>query len=154
MVKFTALQAIQIFRTALLGVLPAVQLADIPWRRLDAYDEWDDIATVLYNALVIETLRGEFPEELWDDFKIPAYDMLLEDYGPYSWIEVLEHRGTSVCVFHALSTENEPFDQVEYRIVSPNGIPLSSELNTVAFDKAKFNLRLSENFESLLKSHT
>lgn len=149
----TAASVIGNFRDALLGVLPAVQAADIPWRRPDAYDDWDNIATALYDALVIESLRWEFPEGFLDEFKIPAYDMLLEDYGSYSWIEVLEHRGPSVCVFHALSTDQEPFDQVEYRLVSPNGIPLSSELNTVSLDRAKFNLRLSENFESLLKSH-
>ena len=50
------------FRDSLRVLLPMVERVDIPWRRGDAYDEWDAITSVLFNKLVQEVLRWHLPD--------------------------------------------------------------------------------------------
>lgn len=143
-------KAILNFRRALLGVLPSVEAAEIPWRRPDSYDEWDQVATALYDSLVISVLRWEFPEPVWDELNVPPYDMLLHDYGHYSMIEVLPTDGTMCRVFHALGTENEPFDTVEFRVVAADGRPISPGIETLPLKATEFRLKLTPAFAESL----
>src|SRR5215470_5082227 len=124
------------FRGALLGLLPSVECVGIPWRRPDAYDDWDDMVAAIYNGLVVEPIRLGLPEIDPEAFKFADYDMLLPSYAGVSLIEVLPPTPAGTLrVFHALGTTREPFDRVEWRSVSPEGIPQSEILGMSPIDE-------------------
>lgn len=131
------------FRAGLMGLLPSVERVGIPWKRPDAYDDWDDMVTAIYNGLVVGPIRWGLPEIDPEAFRLADYDMLLPSYAGVSVIEVLppDPDGT-LRVFHALGTTREPFDIVEWRPVSPEGFPQSETLGTSPVDGLEFRLRL------------
>lgn len=134
------------FRSALLGIIPFVERVGIPWKRIDAYDEWDNIAAALYQALVVEPLRFSLHEEEQYKFNLPVYDLLLQDYTNSSIIEVLPpYSDRKIKIFHALGTSRSPFDLVEWRAVGPTGFPESELLETTPLKGARFALRLCKN---------
>lgn len=131
------------FRNALLVLLPMVERVDIPWRRGDAYDEWDAITSVLFNKLVQEVLRWHLSEDNQADFDLPEYDLLLSTYAGLATLEVVHPSlQPGRWVFHAFGTDNESFDVVEVRSLSVDGWPTSDELKTCPIDGAIFLLRM------------
>lgn len=131
------------FRAALLALVPMVERVGIPWKRPDAYDEWDAIASVLFEKLVVEMLRWSLPEYDQEDFQLPAYDLLLPTYANMGTLEVAHPSlRPGRWLFHAFGTDGEPFDLVEVRSVSVDGAPLSEELKVCPIDGAVFRLRI------------
>jgi hypothetical protein len=130
------------FRNGLLGLVPRFERVGIPWKQPEAYDEWDDCATAIFRALVVEPLRFALPEAEWDGFRLPAYDMLLPTYAGLRVIEVLPAQTDhSIRVFHRLGTVSRPFDVVEVRTINQNGLPQSNALETVPLEDARFAIR-------------
>ena len=139
----TITELIANFRGALLGVQPSVEKVGIPWKRPDAYDEWDELAGVLYRTLVVDAIRARLPEADQERFRMPEYDLLLPDYGRTSFLELMPSAaGRPRRVFHALGTRQTPFDTVEWRAVSTDGTPQAEQLEMSPFDGAAFRLRL------------
>jgi hypothetical protein len=137
------------FRSGLLGLLPAVERVEMPWRPSDAYDEWDDLAQAVYEALVVWPLRWTLPEDMHESFSMPRYNLLLATYAGLSLVEVMtpKSRG-AIQVFHALGTTDVPFDTVEWRPVGPTGSPLSDALESMPLDGARFAMRVCANSSS------
>jgi hypothetical protein len=127
------------FRAALVALLPMVERLGIPWRRGDAYDEWDNIASCLFEQLVESvvtwTLRSED--------NLPAYDMMLPSYNEYNLIEV-RHSALEpgLWVFHAFGTKRTPFDVVEVRNLSLDRFPRDKTLGECDVLGAQFMIRL------------
>lgn len=140
------------FRTSLLAILPSVERVGIPWHRPYAYDDWDSLASTLYQRLVADIVRWGIPEHLRDDFDIPPYDLILDSYRDLSLVEIVSagHQD-QIRIFHSLGTEKEPFDMVEMRIISPNGTPLSDDFEIQPFQASHFRLRVrAKNREPIL----
>lgn len=134
------------FRAGLLALLPSVERVGIPWRRPDAYDEWDNLATAVYQALVVGPLRCSFSETEQQCSVLPDFDMLLPSYTGKCVIEVLPATSDGTMrVFHAFGTETLPFDMVEWRPVGPSGVPQSDILQTSPVEGARFALRMYAN---------
>jgi hypothetical protein len=104
------------FRAALCAIVPIAEKAGVPWRRPDAYDDWDAVATALFEALVVGPLKVLRDELDGGTFALPRYD-LITDVQPDSWVIQVEHPSLAVggWIFHALGTTAEPFDTVEAR---------------------------------------
>lgn len=125
-------------RSALMGLATAFERVGLPWKRPDAYDEWDNCASATFEALVIEPLRSSLGGR--DALVFPEYDLLLPSYRGISVIEVLPDRGDgTVQVFHALASQQEPFDSVEIRRVDKT--PRSEVLVVVPLQRADFRVR-------------
>jgi hypothetical protein len=139
----TVTEVLMNFRQALLAILPAVQKVGIPWQRPDSYDEWDDIASVLFNSLVIKFLQWSMPSPILEKFKMPKYDLFLENYTGLCVLEV-RHSGLQEgrYLFHSFGTEASPFDVVEMRCISGIVDPASHELVLCPVKGASFVLRL------------
>lgn len=140
----TVLDAILNFRGALLALIPAFEKANLSWKRSDAYDEWDTVASALFDSLVASVLKWRLPAPLGESFRLCKYDLLLPLYGDVSTIEVAssrlpkEHR----YIFHALGTGTEPLDSVEVRRVSVDGEPLGTNLEIVSLKGVSLQLRV------------
>jgi len=134
------------FRAGLLGLVPCFERVAIPWKRPEAYDEWDNCAAAVFQALVVEPLRSALPEAEREGFSLPAYDMLLPTYTGVSVIEVLPaHPDATMRVFHALGTASSLIDIVELRRVCRDGLPQSDVLETTPLEGARFALRMCAN---------
>ena len=131
------------FRRALVALVPSVEHVGIPWKRPDAYDEWDKIATTLFDQLVVEVLRWTLPDKEQEDFYLPPYDLLIPDYAELSSLEVTHPTlREGRWIFHAFGTTRDPFDTLEVREVSEEGQPLGDDLTTCSVESAGFRLRL------------
>jgi hypothetical protein len=131
------------FRAGLLGLLPSIERVGIPWKRPDAYDEWDNLAAAVYHALIVEPLRSSLPESEQEHFRLPEYDLLLSSYSGRSVIEILPPgSGRAIRVFHAFGTAEAPFDLVEWRTVLLDGTPGSDSLESGPVEGARFALRM------------
>lgn len=139
----TVLETILNFKQALIAVVPAFEKAGLSWRRPDAYDEWDAVASALFTSLVVEVLRWQLPERLRDGFRLARYDLLLDSYRDVSTIEVVNFQATSDdrLVFHALGSEREAFDSVEVRSVSAEGEARSDTLELLPLRDVSLRLR-------------
>lgn len=139
--KITAL--ISNFRAGLIGLLPSIVRVGIPWKRPDAYDDWDELTSSLYKLLVVDVVRWAVPMAEQEGFRLPDYDLLLPTYDGLSLIEVLPSAPAGTLrIFHALGTIREPFDIVEWRSISLGGIPQSEALGTSPADEVELRLRL------------
>ncbi|MEM6454430.1 MAG: hypothetical protein AAF772_04990 [Acidobacteriota bacterium] len=131
------------FRDALASVVPFVERVDIPWKRPDAYDNWDAIASVLFDKLVVEVIKWSLEAEKQETFSLPAYDLLLDDYSGLSTLEVRHPALTSErWIFHAFGTERRPLDVVELRKLDDRGLPCSERLKTCPIESSRFLLRI------------
>jgi hypothetical protein len=131
------------FRSALLAVIPMVERLGIAWKRPEAYDEWDAIASVLFEKLVIEALRWSLPPDEREKFQLPRYDLLLPSYAGLGSLEVVHPLlGAGRWVFHAFGTEREPLDVIEVRPLSDSGESVSERYETCPVEGASFRLRL------------
>ncbi len=139
----TVAELILNFRAALLAVLPMVEALGIPWKRGDAYDQWDDLASCLYKQLVgnlVDSLGASGSET---PLCLAAYDMMLSDYRDVATIEVHnEALEPGRWVFHAFGTDDDPFDIIEVREVSSDGVPCSEVLCTCGLSGSQFGLAL------------
>lgn len=139
------------FRSALVAVVPAFERVNIPWRRPDAYDNWDAVASELFQSLVVNVFQWSLVDEEEGVMRLPAYDLLLDAYADLSTIDVV-HRALMPgrWAFHAFGTKVDPFDVVEVRHLSEKGTPLSGELETCPVEGAQFALRLLRSQASTL----
>lgn len=134
------------FRQALFSLVPSMERVGIPWDRSEAYDEWDTIASTVFDVLVVEVLRWSLPKSLQEEFKLPRYDLLLSNYAGLHAIEVETAHPALLSgrnIFHAFSTLNNPLDAVEVRQISNMGVPNSQELIVCPIEEVRFRLRIS-----------
>lgn len=134
------------FRAGLLGLVPCFDHVVIPWKCPEAYDEWDNCATALFQALVVEPVRSTLRAAEREAFALPDYDMLLPTYAGLSVIEVVPARTDGTMkVFHALGTASSPFDVCEVRSVYRDGLPQSDTLEPVPLEGIRFAIRMNVN---------
>jgi hypothetical protein len=148
----TVTELIKNFQAALVGLVPVAERLGIPWRRPDAYDEWDSLATAAYTCLVVTPCRWSLPATEQKGFRLPPYDLLLESYAGYNLIEVGSDSTPDVIhVFHALGTTHQPFDTIEWRSVDASGHPISGELGTCPLHEVRLSLRATAADGNLLR---
>lgn len=135
---------LQNFRTGIAGLVPCFERVGIPWRRPDAYDEWDAAVAAVFEALVVAPIRASLPQVDREAFALPAYDMMLDSYAGLSVIEVAPAAPDGdTLLFHALGTSAGLLDAAEVRRVDQHGLPRSGVLQTVPLDGTTWAVRLS-----------
>ena len=110
-----------IFQGALKAILPSVERVRIPWKQGEAYDDWDEIAEVLFRSIMERSLGYALGLELVEERILPPYDSIYQSYSNIGRIEVDNCAENDRCVFVRLSTSSEPFDTIDYLIVGDDG---------------------------------
>lgn len=135
------------FRDSLRAVIPMFEKVELPWKEPDAYDQWDDVATALYNGLVATTVN--FVLEGRGELRLPRYNWQEPTYANLSFIGEAERgeRTPLVC----LQTSSEPFDMCAFANLSEAGGIMS--LTERRFDDVKFVLcpRLADQTMGLVR---
>lgn len=66
------------FRQCLTTVIPYLERAHVPWKNEAAYDEWDDIASAIYRALVCSVICDTISKTT--PLVIAEYGMVYDTY--------------------------------------------------------------------------
>lgn len=129
---------IENFRSALVGIVPAFEAVDMPWRSPEAYDEWDGVSEALYKALVADVIRwGIDPAD--GLVVLPKYDFAYESYEEMSFIAVNPHR-SKYRAFQSFGTDKKPMDLVGVCQVDQYGKRASDDSAFMKIEDAKFGL--------------
>jgi hypothetical protein len=105
------------FREALLALVPIADKIHMPWREPDSYDDWDAIASALYNSIVIRSIESATEDERF--FPIPQYDKRIISYSYNSFVSNFElGRGYAFICFQ---TNNTPFDTCLFAALGEGG---------------------------------
>lgn len=130
---------IRIFRNSLLALIPYVEQAKIPWKQGEAYDEWDEIARVLYKNVVAKTIQWGCGYGDISEVAIPDYDMLYKNYSQFSLICVADSEpDDSSLVFHSFSSRHQSLDMIQCILIPPNGVGVEEKLISIPFDGSDF----------------
>ncbi len=141
------------FREALAALVPMAERAGIGWRRVDAYDQWDNIAGSLFSGLVEEPLRQLVPDAERERFALPAYDLLVEKCESSAMIEVLLSGDSRARLFHAFETRDMPFDTCESRLIEADSGAFLGEIERHSLDQVHFRVSYRAEDGRLLRAH-
>jgi hypothetical protein len=140
------------FREALTALIPMAERAGIGWRRIDAYDQWDNIAASLFSGLVEAPLSQLFPEAERERFALPAYDLLVERCESSAVLEVLLPGERRIRLFHAFETRDAPFDTCESRLIDPDTRAFLGEVEHHHWDQVHFRVSYRADDGRLLRA--
>ena len=140
----TMTELMSLFRESLVTLLPVMEKAHIPWQEVQAYDDWDRIATSLFESVVVSSVRWGLTPGETTDLEVSAYDVAYPDYGKLSFIECVSDSAGSdkYLLFHKFVTNEVPFDMIRCYQVDSRGQKLTSASEIRPFVGARFALRL------------
>src|SRR4051794_1808978 len=110
-----------IFRDALRALVPHVMRAKIEWREGAAYDDWDEIAQVLYDKIVVASTVWALPDDERSIIEFSLYNTTYASYADKTVIVVNEKLDGERLVFHSFATQDQPFDTVRTIAVDEEG---------------------------------
>lgn len=139
LLKTNVANLIHIFRNSLVALIPYLEQAHIPWREPDSYDEWDEIAQVLYKNIVIQSIKWSLSDHQVESLLVPDYGMSYENYSMMSFVEVIS--GSPYMLFHRFTTTVDPLDTVMCRRVDTQGNLLKGEFEFVPIAQTHFQLQ-------------
>lgn len=106
-------EVFDIFRSALAALVPVMERACIPWSETDSYDDWDAIASTLFQNIVINHVLEGLDDP--DSFSFPEYDVVYPRYEGLAYFRVLSrHSGELLGPFVGLEASDPEFDRVKY----------------------------------------
>jgi hypothetical protein len=113
----------QIFRDALIALVPIADRTHMRWREPSNYDDWDSIAAAIYESIVSRSLE-ESSE--WNKFDpIPKYDRRTDRYSNSSFLTTKDEPGA--CAFVCFETKSSPFDTCLFGRLDKSNVVISFE---------------------------
>lgn len=150
----TVKKVISIFRDALIALAPALDKAHIPYGDYEQYDDFDAIAEVLYEQIVLNSIKGDFSNN--DSIlEIPAYGFSFVSERHTAFIEVslnTEANEKHYCVFRSFSSNENLFDAVFCGLLNKGSGIVSEETKYFPFTECSFQLRHREKNTIMCKS--
>lgn len=132
-------ELVVLFRSALKALIPTLERARIPWRDGEAYDQWDEIGSVLYSRLVVEPLTCAL--KIAATPGVAAYDVFRQDWRDISFVAVrhpdLQHE--KVAAFLYLASNDDPLDTVVVNLLDESLDP-GPRFQSLEFAETEFVL--------------
>lgn len=135
-------EVFEVLRSALAALVPVVERLGIPWADGDAYDDWDHIASTLYDQLVVNTCRhaGVFNENQ----EFAKYDLVYPSYETLAHFEVLSKQTSEVLgVFVGFAGLDRDFTNVKYAVRDSEGAIDSTMTLVALFSDCRIRVRIS-----------
>jgi hypothetical protein len=116
-------ELVQIFRAALIALIPIADRAHMPWREPSNYDDWDSIVTAIYKSIVLQSLENSSERDKYD--AVPQYDHRNECYSNNSFLTAKDDPGA--CAFIGFETNTSPFDTCLFGRLDESNLVVSFE---------------------------
>ena len=100
------------------SLVPWLEKANIKWKVGEAYDDYDNIITVLYYNIICTSLYGNVLPE----YPIAKYDFLYDDYSEVDCIIVKNEKyAYNNLIFIAFESISSPLDTIKVAVVDKFG---------------------------------
>jgi hypothetical protein len=143
-------ELMEMFRDALLALIPVAERAKMNWRDTDTHIDWERMSSCAFMSFV----RGPITSDLdWSsaDAPLSSYDIDLDAYGETSWISVGGPSNLGLAMVRSLSLL-EPFDSLQaVEVDLATGFP--GKRRVVRWTEAEFCL-VRRSFDGTLKCVT
>jgi hypothetical protein len=116
--SFTITELVDIFRAALVALLPAMGRARIKWNGDRVYDPWEDIERTLYGSIVGSCVENAVSPS--NPYPLAAYGLLLPSYATHNFL-VAQDRPNAA--FVELRTAAEPFNEALFVELDEGFVP-------------------------------
>ena len=128
-------------RCGLSALVPVVERAGIPWTEGDAYDDWEAIASVLYEQIVLNTVRNT--GDVASNLTFPKYDLVYPSYESMTFFEVFsQHSAEALGPFVGFEATGPYFYNVKYAISGSNLSYDTTSIPTANFADCGVRLRV------------
>ena len=137
----TVTSLLLLYRDALRALVPFFDQLGLPWREPDAYDEWDELASLLYRHFVVGSLLETSVVEDRETIKVAEYDIVQQSYAGMSYVSVipLGEPKDRCRVFHSFATDVNPLDRIRFLRINNEGMVLRQDLESCSIDRAAFH---------------
>jgi hypothetical protein len=116
----TVTQLLGLLREALVSLVPVAEKAQIPWRDSEAYDDWEAIASCLYDNIVVRSLC--FAGEVGREITMPKYGLIYPAYrGAFILVEGEAVPKGVLAAFVGFAGTSPQFECVKWVKVLPSG---------------------------------
>jgi len=133
--KTSITEIVTVFRGALLAIIPWVEKAKIKWKDGESYDDWDNIAQVLFENIVCSSIYGEVLSE----YSLSSYDFQYNNYSDLDYIKVKSNRHIDkYLVFVSFQTKSTSLDMVKVAVL--NDLEEVIDFLYIEVSDAKFSL--------------
>lgn len=132
-------EVMTIFRDALASLAPFLHKAHISSKEGEQYDDYDAIAELLYEKIVINSIKWAFADS--DEIEIPTYGFEFDPEKHTAFIEVCFELNQKQYVFQDFSSERNLFDRVKCYPLGKTQSLFSTETTYVSFKECSFQLR-------------
>ena len=116
-------ELVQIFRAALIALVPIADRAHMSWREPSNYDDWDSISAAIYNSVVLQSLENSSERDKYD--VVPPYDHRTECFSYNSFLTAKDDPGA--CAFICFETNSSPFDTCLFGRLNESSLVVSFE---------------------------
>lgn len=121
------------FKGALSSLLPWLTKSKISYDEQNGYDDWDAISEVLYETMVLNSIRySDEYQSLNNLLPFARYDVYYEKYEGLNYVKVqIPNKIEELIIFRAFVHENN-MDTIKVAVVNTN------DLKTISTEKISF----------------
>lgn len=139
--KIQITELLDVLRSGLAALVPVVERLSIPWTDGDAYDDWDTIASTLYDQLVVNTAKNAM--EVAQAISFAEYDMVYSSYQGLAHFEVISKETCETLgVFVGFAGIDRDFMRAKYVVRGVDGVVDTTTMRSVEFSECTIRLRL------------
>jgi len=130
------------FREALVALLPTMDKMMVAWRDEEAYEDWEAITEVLFERLVVESIRWSLPESEHATFKMAPYGVFLDSYVGFTFVSTIGPEVSATpSAFLSFATTQAPLDTACLRQLDDHGRLRRAEVTRVPIGSIRYSLR-------------
>lgn len=142
---------LDVLRSGLAALVPVVERVAIPWTEGDAYDDWENIASMLYDQIVLNTVRNTV--EVSANLEFPKYDLIYPSYERIAYFDVAMADNT-LGPFIGFEAIDRNFTMAKYAVRGAQGVMETTTTQRAAFAECMIRLVLPNTVDSYLEELT
>ncbi len=133
--------AMNLFRSALAGLIPVFQKTEIKWNMLNDNDEFYSLSEALYKMIVVSKFESIARAKHLDIKDFANYGFHHKSLKDMNYIEVSSpDYPNSILTFNYIACKDKPIDVLYCHRLDAQGNVLDRDLE-VSFETAEFNFR-------------
>ncbi len=143
-----------LFREAILSLLPVLEKANIKWNQLNEIDLFDDVCESLFQIIVLPKIENYLLNKHNTSPPLPKYGFFYKDYSKTSYIEILPEKveyTSGIYVFVIFSSKKEPFDTVVCNVIDEKGNVLKRDVE-IPYNEVIFRFRYQSSEGAIILS--